>query len=148
MATFQTTQYITIIQQGEIYNATGMFGTFISTDPNELVDGLNGIKEANITDLFGDDTATSWTFVKSDYAEHYDVARLIGPGAASMRGHPAFNPHRIAASLPQELVDAIDWMDNNAKSRCGAWTYPGSQSHYYIFEDPQEALLFKLAVTV
>ncbi|WP_273785525.1 hypothetical protein [Brucella intermedia] len=54
----------------------------------------------------------------------------------------------LQGGISQETKDAADWIEQNAKSRVHAWAIPGTDLWYWMFEDAQEAILFRLTVTL
>ncbi|MBM7323869.1 hypothetical protein JS562_12185 [Agrobacterium sp. S2] len=149
MTTIISTSTHGIAHQGNLYVATLKTGCALSTDPEELIRTIQKHEEAKHEEVFSD--VVTWTFVRSDHAAHYDTWLSLKSNMTvqlpnTTLGHLMRNTP--FGTFSQEVKDAAEWIAQNAKSRVHAWVIPGTDLWYWIFEDAQEAVVFRLAVTL
>ncbi len=147
MTTIISTSTHGIAHQGNLYVATLKTGCALSTDPEELIRTIQKHEETEHQKVFGD--VVTWTFVRSDHAAHYDTWLALQQNA-SQQGPLSRQLGHIMYHVPisQQTKDAAEWIAQNAKSRVHSWVIPGTDLWYWIFEDAQEAVVFRLAVTL
>lgn len=143
-----------LLHQGNVYNCAINGHTVLADNEVELFDAIGNLIEPEYLAPFAGNGFT-WTFVREETAAEYEVARkhpeyrvhaTIGPTmslGAAPSGH--FTPYGTFLVYPrQSTYEAIDWIDANCKGTVRAWTLPATDHHFYLFEDPKEAMLFKL----
>lgn len=147
MTTIISTSTHGIAHQGNLYVATLKTGCALSTDPEELIRTIQKHEETEHQKVFGD--VVTWTFVRSDHAAYYDNWLASQQNASKQGPYPRQLSH-IMYHVPvsQQTKDAAEWVAQNAKSRVHSWAIPGTDLWYWIFEDAQEAVVFRLAVTL
>jgi len=133
-----------IAHQGNLYVATLKSGCALSTDADELIHTIQKHEESKHEEVFGD--VVTWTFVRSDHAANYDTWLEVQPGHKSALRQ--LGNILLHGTISQATKDAAEWIEQNAKSRVRAWVIPGTDLWYWIFEDAQEAVVFRLAVTL
>ncbi len=140
-----------IQKQGDIYVATVGTASFLSDNTEDLLAKLDHLKNEELTNLFG--ASSTWTFVQSAFAEYWEAAEQIVTGKLNFpAGTPSHYLAHLKAALirdtPKESIDAYEWVRDNAKGKVITWKYPLTDAHYYMFEDANDAMLFKLSVAV
>lgn len=153
MTTIISNSTHSIARQGTLYIATLKSGCALSTDAEELIQTIHKHEATKHEEVFGD--VVTWTFVRSDHAAHYDnwlavkrntTVQSLNSTLPMQLGH--LMRYTQFGTFPQEVKDAAEWIEQNAKSRVHAWVIPGTSLWYWIFEDAQEAVVFRLAVTL
>jgi len=153
MSSIAVKGFVSLMQVGTIYNATVNSHSILADNEEELFAEIGAVHSAEYTSPFQGNGFT-WTFIKDDSAEHYDVAvkhpehRSLAQSTATMafRSTSGMMPSTYMIYPSIESYEAADWIAANAKGKVLAWTLPCSSEHFYLFEDNREALLFKLQV--
>lgn len=151
MTTIAVDNVQNIQKHGEIYASIIGSVAILSDNAADLLVKLEQVNAEKISDLFG--ASSTWTFVESKFAEHWDAAEQLTTGNVRL---PLSTPSHYLAHMtnvlrgntPKEAIDAYEWVRDNAKGKVTTWKYPLTDTHYYLFEDANDAMLFKLSVTV
>lgn len=149
MPTVTTSTPLNLEKKGDLYVCGDGIRSFISTEPAELIEAIAKGEAKSLIDFIGEGT-TTWTFVKSDLAQGYDmlVQLMAGQLPANYKTsafNHSLNLSHLLNQFSQEQKDAVDWIKHNASSSVKAITGVAGNVHYFMFESRDEALLFKLA---
>lgn len=141
---------IALNHQGNVYNCQWNNGTVLADTEADLFEQMAYVTGPEYKAPF-EGNGFTWTFVKHETAGEYQIAREHPEFRANAVANPTFalgggfTPYGTFMVYPRTATyEAIDWIDENATSKVIAWTLPCTDYHFYMFEDPKEALLFKL----
>ncbi|MGO1160859.1 hypothetical protein ACTOV4_02750 [Brucella sp. C7-11G] len=146
MTTHISTNTLGLAHQGGIYIATTRSGSIVSDNPQELIETLKQTDEASQHKLFGD--VATWTFIRSDSASDYEPLVEQQARVGKQPKYASTLHVLMHMQVSQGTKDAADWIAQNAKHKVQTWVVPGTDLWYWMFEDAQEAVLFRLAVTL
>ncbi|GAA5657108.1 hypothetical protein Brsp06_03482 [Brucella sp. NBRC 13694] len=145
MTTHISSNTLGITYQGGVFIATMRNGSIVSDNPQELIETIKQHEQTEQHKLFGD--VATWTFIRSDSASGYDA--YLEQKATTGK---VVNVFAIGALMhmhvSQQTKDAAEWIEQNAKMQVRTWVIPGTDLWYWMFEDAQEAVVFRLAVTL
>lgn len=139
MTTVITNNTFGISNHGDIYSVSLRNGSIMSDSPRELLETVARYEKQSHDHLF--DTVTTWSFIRTPYASDY--TRYIDEKNTPKTPNTSWPSLRMPIS--KESIAAAEWIEQNAKSRVEAFSFPGSKHWYFMFEDAHEAVLFKLA---
>ncbi|WP_105405066.1 hypothetical protein [Neorhizobium sp. T7_12] len=150
MATTISHTPLNIDKKGDVYICTSASGSVISTDPEELIAAVATNVAKDLAVIVGEDDAATWTFVKSDVAEHFVLIDCLTSGIlpSNMKVDPASRASHVSYILSKyqpEMIAAVEWIRSNTKGKVKPLSASSGNAHYFMFENRDEALLFKLA---